>query len=322
MIALGGTALIVDHNHLVGQRDILQSAADAASLAATLELERVTSSDTDEEVEARIFPIARKYAVLNVLGNVADADLTAENVGVTFNFDRDSRTVARVHRGPDTGRTLFSNWLYDYLGTGTMKTQSGVEAVATTVELVLAIDLSDSMNLDLAGSRVGHADSKSRMSIVRAAATDLVEVLMTDAATEVAVGIVPWDFAVRLTATARATWVSEGWAEYPDSRHYALTYACAPGSACSDTAQDDDLPDTSPEEWEGCLDEHRGDHRACRSRARSRMVRSSGDQGIRPDDLSGAIRQSLSVHDEPLPDRLRTAFVLRTGRAGAVPHYY
>ena len=37
MIALGGAALIVDHNHLVGQRNILQSAADAASLAATLE---------------------------------------------------------------------------------------------------------------------------------------------------------------------------------------------------------------------------------------------------------------------------------------------
>ena len=31
IMTMGGAALIIDHNHLVGQRDILKSASDAAS---------------------------------------------------------------------------------------------------------------------------------------------------------------------------------------------------------------------------------------------------------------------------------------------------
>lgn len=50
LMTLGGTALIIDHNHLVGQRDILKSAADAASLAATLRLNQQPGTLSDDDM--------------------------------------------------------------------------------------------------------------------------------------------------------------------------------------------------------------------------------------------------------------------------------
>ena len=41
VMAVGASALIVDHNWLVDQRDVLKKASDAAAVAATMELKRL-----------------------------------------------------------------------------------------------------------------------------------------------------------------------------------------------------------------------------------------------------------------------------------------
>ena len=256
IMTMGGAALIIDHNHLVGQRDILKSASDAASLAATLELNKLPDTLDDDEVRDRILPIARKYATLNVLGNVSDPDITADNVSIAFDINRGLGIVGATVEA-DTGKTLMSSWLYGYFGPGTVSIESGVETSETTVEVVLAIDISNSMHTNLAGDDVGHEDPESRMSIVKQAAADLVTILAPSDDLDVAVGIVPWDVRVRLDWTARGQWASNGWAVYPARRYFAATYKCEPENSCTPVAATDTLRSTPPETWKGCLDEHR-----------------------------------------------------------------
>ena len=162
VMTLGGAALIIDHNHLVAQRDILKSAADAASMAATLELNQLPDTLTEDQVRDRVLAAAHKYGVLNVLGNIADPDLTADDVEVTFDIDRGLRIVSSLIEAR-TGSTLASGWLYGYFGPGAISVRSGVEAVETTVELVLAIDLSESMRRNLDGDSVGYTHPDSRL---------------------------------------------------------------------------------------------------------------------------------------------------------------
>ena len=256
IMTLGGSALIIDHNHLVGQRDILKSAADAASLAATLRLNSLPDTLTDDEIRDAVLAFARKYAELNVLGNVNDPDTSADDITITFDMDRTQKTVTTVVSA-DTGNTLIAAWLYGYLGPGKVTTASGVEGVESSVEVVLAIDVSGSMNRTLEGAWVGHADPDSRMSIVKRAAVDLVAILQPGADSGIAVGVVPWDSGVRLDAAASANWASQGWASYPDRRRYPATYQCTPPATCTPVAETQDLPATAPPDWRGCLDEQR-----------------------------------------------------------------
>lgn len=256
IMTMGGAALIIDHNQLVGQRDILKSASDAASLAATLEFNRLPDTLTEEQVRERILPLARKYAVLNVLGNVSDPDIEEGDVGITFSVDMGTRTVGTTIEA-NTGKTLVSGLLHGYSGPGNITVGSGVESVERTVEVVLAIDISNSMRNDLSGTDVGQADPTSRMSIVKAAALDLVGVLEPAEGIGVAVAIVPWDIRVRLERETREQWTANGWAVYPQSRHYPATYLCQPESSCTPSGANNTLPPSPSEPWRGCLDEHR-----------------------------------------------------------------
>ena len=254
-MTVSGGALIFDHSQIVGQRDSLKGAADAASLAATLELNRLPNNLTQQQIEDRIRAFARKYGILNVLANTSDPDATADDVEVTFVIDQNLQVVsASIEAG--SSPTLLSSWLHGYTGPGEVVARSGVEGVETTVELVLAIDQSESMNLDLRGRNVGQADPDSRMSIVKQAATELVNALQPQAGGNIAIGVVPWDLMVRLDGTARGTWTTSNWAAYPGSRHYDATYQCNPVGSCTVPAADHNLPATPPT-WQGCLDLHR-----------------------------------------------------------------
>ena len=256
IMTLGGAALIVDHNHLVGQRDILMAAADAASLAATLELNKLPDTLNDDEVRRRVLPVARKYATLNVLGNVSDPNITDRDITLTFNIDKDVGVVTtRVEA--NTGKTLVSSWLYSYFGPGSIAGRAGVESAQRIVEVVLAIDVSTSMDFDLDGNNVGHANSNSRMAIVKQSATDLVGILQPSANSGISVGIVPWNIRVKLNPQMRATWVANGWAEYPQSRYFAALYRCNPQGTCIPPSATENLPANPPHQWQGCLDEHR-----------------------------------------------------------------
>ena len=263
VMTLAGTALIVDHDHLVGQRDLLQSAADAASLSAMLELEGLPEATTDADARTRLLAVARKYAVLNVLGNTNDPDLTAADIRVTLlDMDREEGTVA-VAVEADIGKTLMSEWLLGYSGPGSVVRKSGVEQFKNPVEVVLAIDISLSMEKALDGGFPHEAypefnlpANPSRMAIVKQAAKDLVDILDPKAENRVAVGVVPWQRQVRLDDAAKASWVANGWASYPTSRNYAVTYLCKAGS-CTAPDEDQTLPSAPGEAWLGCLEEHR-----------------------------------------------------------------
>lgn len=271
IMTVGGTALIVDHNQLVGQRDLLQSAADAASMSATLELSGLPRSMSDADVEEHLLAIARKYAVLNVLGNTNDPDLKAEDIGVTLDIDRGTGTVGASVRA-NIGQPLMSDKLFGNSEPRTIARKSAVESVKNPVEVVLAIDTSGSMDRALDGGYAQRAlpefdilGKPSRMEIVKQAALELVDILDPSEENRVAVGVVPWHILVRLAETAQADWVSNGWAEYPSSRNYAAAYACKPEGNCTAVDVDHALPSAPGEEWLGCLDEHRvlaGDHAA------------------------------------------------------------
>ena len=255
VMTVAGAALIVDHVHLIDQRDLLQSAADAASMAATRELGELPSSMPETDVRERLLPVARKYATFNVLQNVKDPDLTADDIAVALDIDRRAKTVSATVSA-DIGKTLMADWLLGYSGPGTVARESGVETIQTPLEVVLAIDVSTSMGMSLDG-RWGVPSRDSRMAVIRSAVATLVDILEPGEANRVALGIVPWHGVVRLAEVARNSWVSNGWAEYPQSRHYAAPYLCTTGADCEITGVDQTLPAAPEEEWLGCLDEHR-----------------------------------------------------------------
>ena len=259
IMIVGCAALIIDHDHLVGQRDLLKSAADAASMAATLELPELPRTLSDADTESRLLAVARKYAVLNVLGNVDDPDLEPDDIVVVLDVDRAAGTVSATVQA-DIGETLMASWLFDYLGPGTITTRSGVESAGSAVEVVLAIDISSTMRRTLDNFEPGHPNSRggeSRMDIVKRAALNLVDILDPNAEGQVAIGIVPWHSVVRLSPQIRHHWDDSGWAQYPQSRRYALAYFCGTEGACTASDLIQSLPASPASEWRGCLDEHR-----------------------------------------------------------------
>ena len=84
-----------------------------------------------------------------------------------------------------------------------------MEGSLGATEIVLAIDTTGSMSYSLDGSTRGGPDT--RMQIVKNAAVDLIDVLESFPSSVVAVGIVPWTWRVRLNATTRARWETNGW---------------------------------------------------------------------------------------------------------------
>ena len=130
-----------------------------------------------------------------------------------------------------------------------------VKSAVNPIEVVLAIDTSKSMELELDGTKASD-DTSSRMGIVKQAAKDLVDILSPSANNRVAIGIVPWHVVVRLYDDAMSEWVREGWAAYPSSRRYAFAYACK-GQGCTSLDETQNLPDKPGEDWLGCLGEHR-----------------------------------------------------------------
>lgn len=244
MMMLGGAALISDHVWLVGKRDLLQSAADAASVATTQRLATLPGSMTDAEVHADLLPVAERYARINVLANVAK-ELEPEDVEVVLAVDRGAGTVD-VRVIADIGDTLLAKWLYDYGGPGDMQARAGAEHARSPAEVVLALDTTLSTNRRYAGSG-------KRIEAIKAAATDLVDILQPSAATTVAVGLVPWTTMVRLGADARAEWHGEGWAAFPARRSYPWPYF-TPGSGSPSMASVQDIPESIRGTWHGCVE--------------------------------------------------------------------
>lgn len=263
VMTVGASALIVDHNWLVDQRDVLKSASDAAGVAATLELERLPPETTDEALDEALQQVAENYVALNLHYLPADRLAKArETLTVGVTPDRLQKTVD-IAAQANLGGTLLSKHMPiagNYSGPSEIRVAAQVESMTSPVEVVLAIDISESMRSLLNGTRASWMNrDESRIEIVKRAALELVDILDPDEANRVAIGVVPWQIAVRLDETARANWAANGWAVYPQSRHYDAAYMCKPEGNCTAIAVDDALPADPGEAWLGCLDEHRVD---------------------------------------------------------------
>ena len=247
IMTLGGTALMVDHVWLVHKRDLLKSSANSASVAATLELSRITDSSSDADRDERLQRVAERYVRLNLIPNLGGEpnDLT-----VNLAVDENAGTVD-VRVSADIGYTLLTPILYDYLGPGEIAVAARTEHERTGAEVVLAIDSSASMTRDLDG----HSAGTPRLDIVKAAAKDLVDLLEPSDVGPVAVGLVPWGDMVRLSAAERTDWHDKGWAVFAVRRHYRWPYRCI--APCTATPTVQDIPPERRESWEGCLDDHR-----------------------------------------------------------------
>ena len=261
-MTVGGAALVIDHVWVVGQRDTLKAASNAAGIAATLQMKRVVADDpgiSDDDLTAALQPAARRYVVANLSHLSGERyERALDTLVVEVQPDR-TRSTVDVTAQADLGGFLFASrlpLLSEVKQIEFVATESRTESVTNPVEVVLAIDVSGSMARRLDGSwRRNSPDS--RMNIVKQAASELVAILNPNETNRVAIGVVPWHFVVRLDQDMREDWERKGWAAYPQSRHYPATYDCRPEPDCRSMAADQDLPARGGSSWNGCLDEHR-----------------------------------------------------------------
>ena len=227
-----GAAPIVDHVWLVDQRDRLKTATNAASIAATLELQDQPASKSDEEVNAELQAVAERYVRFNLAANLAESSQVRmlETLAVEIDVDRVLGTVG-VAAQADLGGTLLSRWVLDYPGPEDgIRVESGAEGSINATELVLVIDVTGSMLDDLDGRRVNRDDPTSRINVVKRAAEDLIDILAAHENSTIAVGLVPWTYRVRLNRATRTRWETRGWAVYPTERTYPHPTRGPPGS--------------------------------------------------------------------------------------------
>ena len=247
MTVLGG-ALITDHVWLIDKRDLLKNAATAASLTATAELGRLPKSMADADVETHLKKVVHNYVWINVRANTR-SDLKPEDVVVTLDIDRGAGVVNAAVEA-DVGETLFS---FLYPGPKTVRQATAAEQRFQPAEVVLAIDVSGSMVMDVDGGWGG----RSRLDIVKEAANNLIDAVAPDDSGPVALGLVPWTDVVRLDGESRRRWHSERWTEFPSRRLYLVPYTCRPRGRCEPESVVQDIPASTRGTWRGCVDEYR-----------------------------------------------------------------
>ena len=227
VMAVLATGLIIDHVWLVHQRDMLKASTDAAAVAATLELQQLPRSVSDGDAQVQLQPTADRYVRFNLGENLSGdrRERILNSLQVKVKVER-ARGSLEVIADTELGETLLSQWFLGYAGPGQMTADAGAEGSLGATEIVLAIDQTGSMGNALDGSGNG----QSRMSIVKQAAVDLVDVLASFPNSQVAVGIVPWTWRARLDKATRERWEQNGWAVYPTEREYPHPTRGPPGS--------------------------------------------------------------------------------------------
>ena len=135
-----------------------------------------------------------------------------ESLTVTFAIDRLQNSVS-VTAEADLGGTLLSRHLPllgRNSGPATMQAKAATQCGGGLVEVVLALDVTGSMNgkIDKTG---GEGPDNHRMQVAIEAAKALIAELDSCDSSDVAVGVIPWDKTVRLPAPD--TWKNKGWVD-------------------------------------------------------------------------------------------------------------
>ena len=282
VITVGATALVTDHKWLVDQRDVLKTAADAAGVAATLEMTRILNAQpaiSDDALKAALKPVARRYVELN-LGHLS-GDRYTQAMG-TLDVDivpQRLQSAVDVSAQADLGGTLLSRHMPMFESVAPsrpVRAVTQVESVTNPIEVVLAIDISTSMDSLLNGTAAcincanlppelqaivdpdgNRGPENRRIEIVRRAAAQLVGILGPSAVDRVAIGVVPWHTQVRLDSDVISDWARLGWAMYPTRRVYGEPYVCRGNNCVPPALVEQALASVAPEDWMGCLDGHR-----------------------------------------------------------------
>ena len=241
LMSVGGIAMVSDHAYLVYQRDTLKAAADAATTATTRHLLTLSPGLTDAQVGAVLESMAERYILANM--PESQREDVAESLVLTLDADRGAGTVNIVAQA-DLGGIIFGSWLYGNPVQG-IQVGSLTERVENITEVVLAIDVTGSMRFNILGEQVNINPTSARMYVVKEAALTLVDFFDAVEGNSIAIGLVPWDYRVRVDDPTR--WQDNGWAQYQNPRYYPSPHSGNPTGAWQDVP-------AMPEVWQGCVD--------------------------------------------------------------------
>ena len=239
IMCLTGIAFAGDHVWLIYQRDLLKAATDAASIATTRALATLSSSLTDAQVEASLNPIAERYVLANIPAGYRDRAADTLTIDITPNHRAGTVDVSAT---ADLGGAIFGAWLWGTVVSET-RAESKTERVESIPEVALAIDITASMELRLPGS-----PGPRRIDAAKDAAKELVAILTDGAGKFPAIGLVPWDYRVRLGTAEQTRWQDNAWAQYRTSQYYPNPGGNRAGE------WEHNLP-PKPEAWIGCVDQ-------------------------------------------------------------------
>lgn len=201
IMTLGAGAVVTDHVALVNNRDTLNAAAGAASIAAAQHMATLPPDTSDEALVPLLKDTARAYILGNLLHLPPDRYKTArDSMQIGIEPDRDNGTVSITVTADLGGAPVSRNIpLFDSAAARAhSKGSGGVKCEGIALELVLALDVSRSMNrTDFGGER--------RITLAVDAARMLLSRLHEDACEgmEPATGFVPWAGVVRIEDPAR-----------------------------------------------------------------------------------------------------------------------
>ena len=261
IMTIAASTLLIENQNTTGQRDVLKSAANAASIVMTAEMNRLLASQpniSDDALTAKLAVIGRRYIELNLMYMDDDRRRRAmESLALNITLNRNAGTL-NVDATADMGGFIMATALplFDGLAeSGSTSARTGAEQAIPPTEVVLALDVSSSMYYRVDHDTLAQAwlGDESRMEVVKRAATNVVDVLEPDAFRRVAIGVVPWADAVRLDDDMAEEWARQGWVQQAESRHYGLPYR----SDGETPAGIDEQVTHSSRPWLGCLDGHR-----------------------------------------------------------------
>ncbi len=206
VMGVTGTAFLSDHMVLLHQRDILRAAASAASIATTREMGKLPDDLTAAELTAQLEPMAERYVLANLPEGLRES--AEPTLVLTLTPDREAGLVG-VAASADLGGAIFGRHMWGAVVERTVA-QSGAERVVIPVDLVLAIDVTGSMNASIHARGEG-SEADRRINVVRNAALTLIEALYDQGGGEtghVSIGLVPFNTTVNV-GPERLGWVSD-----------------------------------------------------------------------------------------------------------------
>ena len=207
MMSFAGAAMISDHTVLVRQRDTLLAAAATASIATTRQMASLDSGLSQDELVQELKPLAKRYILANLTEGLRTSAKNTLEVTITPNRETG---VVGIDASANLGGAIVGRYLWGNLVTKT-RAAGGAERVASPVDLVLAIDVTASMNGSI---HTRHANNvpqdQRRINVVRKAAQLLIDGLYDQAGDtgHVSVGLVPFNTTVNVGAT-RQSWVND-----------------------------------------------------------------------------------------------------------------